>query len=127
MPRKAVDLKRWLVPKLRRASMFWPSKSVARERARVEVQDGFFKNGKEKFKVMYQCAHCEQLVEKTDSQMDHIVPVVDVEGFSTWDEYIRTLFCDESNYQCLCKACHFVKTQAENITRAENKKLKKSK
>lgn len=125
MARKPVDLKKWLIPQLRRISMAWPPKSIARDRYKQKVQIGFYKNGNPEYKVLWECANCSELVEKTDGAMDHITPVIDLDGFTNWDDHINTLLCGDDNFQHLCKACHYIKTQEENITRAENRKKKK--
>lgn len=46
--------------------------------------------------------------------VDHIEPIIDpAVGFTTWDECIERMFCDSTNLQLLCKACHTVKSQEE--------------
>ncbi|CAB5222032.1 HNHc domain containing protein, partial [uncultured Caudovirales phage] len=49
-----------------------------------------------------------------DVEVDHIKPVIDPKkGFTTWDDYIKRLFCTEDNMQTLCKPCHLAKTKLE--------------
>ena len=51
-------------------------------------------------------------------QVDHIIPVVDpIEGFVSWDEYIKRMFCEEDGLQVLCHACHTRKTKDERKAR----------
>ena len=50
-------------------------------------------------------------------QVDHIIPVVDFDGFKDWDTYIKSLFCSIKNLQVLCRECHKEKTTRENIKR----------
>lgn len=119
------SLQSWLVPKLRRLSMYWPGKSIARERSRRVVNDGAFKNGRPRTKVMYECAICGPHVfhEKEDTQMDHINPVVDVKtGFTTWDNFLDSLFCEPDAFQTLCTEHHEHKTNEENKNRHYKKK-----
>lgn len=54
-------------------------------------------------------------------EMDHIHPVIDPkEGFTTWDDYIYSLFPEDSKaYQGLCYFCHSVKTYMEDIDRGK--------
>lgn len=125
MSKMPKSLPGWLIPKLRRISLQWPGKQIARDRAKRQVQIGFFKNGKPEYRTVWQCAKCLDLFEKEETQMDHINPVVDVKGFKTWDAAIPTLFCPPENYQCLCKACHYLKTQLENEQREKNRKIRK--
>lgn len=122
MARKKIPLKNWLIPRLRKISLIWQGKTIARDNAKVTVQEGFFKNGKPKFKTKFKCASCQNVFDREETHMDHANPVVDISGFTNWDDYINSLFCDESNYQCLCISCHDTKTQSENKQRREIKK-----
>lgn len=118
----------WLMPKLRRASLFWPAKTIARDKAKVYDQIGEYKNGKPKYLAKYICAECErQGIKKLhlyeDTQMDHINPVVDVKGFKgDWTDLIESLFCDDTGYQCLCTEHHLEKSGAENKERYKFRK-----
>jgi len=133
MARKPVkNLTSWLIPKLRKISLQWPPKSIARERAKVRVQIGTYKTGNPEYRAMYKCAECERqgidkVWKREESHMDHIKSVVDISGFTNWDDYINALFSDESNYQCLCLDHHQEKTQKENKQRKLNKVLTKKK
>lgn len=111
-----IDLKKFLVPKLRRASLYWPARNEALKAARIER--GFYK-----------CSMCNKAFGRKEVHADHIVPVVDVKiGFTNWDEYINSLFCSIDNYQILCSYCHSIKSNIENEMRKQNKKkVKKAK
>ena len=62
----------------------------------------------------YQCALCKDEFTQKDVQVYHIKPVIDPKtGFTTWDKYIKRLFCDETNLQVLCITCHKIKTKEE--------------
>lgn len=119
------SLESWLIPKLRRVSMYWPGKTIARDMAKVYVDDGYFKNGKLKTKVMYQCASCSKLFEQHESHMDHRQSVIDVNGFTNWDDFIKRLFCPPEGYQLLCLDCHLLKTNDENKIRKKKKRVYK--
>lgn len=57
------------------------------------------------------------------SHMDHKVPVLDpIIGWVSWDSYLERLFCEASNFQCLCKSCHDSKTYLEDQLRNKKKK-----
>lgn len=132
MPRSMPkSLKSWLVPRLRRLSMAWPGKTIARDRAKIYVQQGHYKNGNPIIRRYYVCAneYCGLLVDENGGSMDHIKPVIDLDGFENWDAYILSLFCDPNHYQHLCNICHSEKTTKENIVRDILKKraLTKSK
>lgn len=81
---------------------------------------------------MYLCNGCKKEVPYTTGKtkarkqnvfVDHINPVVDPkEGFVSWDEFIKRLFCEEENLQLLCKSCHDKKTAQEKEVRTKWKK-----
>lgn len=98
---------------LRSATNRWGPKHTAKNKAKVA-------RGK------YMCANCQQVVPPTTKInnkrvhnifIDHIIPVVGPEGFTTWDDFISRLFCEEDNLQLLCKDCHDVKTLHEKEER----------
>ena len=109
---------------LRRASFRWAPRGVAEKKARVP--HGFYKNGKQKYG--YQCAECKKVFQKKDTCVDHIVPVIGPEGFTTFDEMIKRMFCEADNLQILCNipdGCHKKKTKAETTARAEVRRRNK--
>jgi hypothetical protein len=68
--------------------------------------------------VQRQCEVCEEWVGSTKIVIDHKNPVVSVEqGFQDWNEFILRLWCNKSNIQRICKACHYGKTYEERIAR----------
>lgn len=76
------------------------------------------------------CNVCGQWVKaslkgKNNFQVDHKVPVIDVNDISgkvkDWNEFKRRLFCEESNLQLICSNCHGVKTQNEKMIRQSHK------
>lgn len=106
--KKPQSLRTWLVPKLRRLSFQWPPRNEAKALARIE-------RGK------YKCAKCNNIFGPKEIVVDHIMPVVAVSGFTDWEEYITSLFCDVSNFQILCEYCHNTKTDQEDELRDKNK------
>ena len=68
---------------------------------------------------LYQCSRCLSLVEKI--QVDHVVPVGGFNG--DWNDFVSRMFCDESNLQVLCKACHSEKGKED--VRASIERLSK--
>lgn len=114
---KTKRLTSWLIPKLRQISLYWPPRTIALQKAKVYLADGNYKNGNPRTRVKFRCEVCKELFERNEIQMDHRVPVVDISGFNTWDEYINSLFCSEQNYSALCKPCHDNKTLEENKAR----------
>lgn len=107
---KEISLKTWLIPKLRRLSYMWPNRNLAKSIARVE-------------RGRYQCNSCKQIFGPKEIHMDHILPVVPVEGFQDLGNFVESLFCKVEGFQALCSVCHDQKTLAENLQRKLNKKL----
>lgn len=103
---------------LRSGSRKWAPKSTVKKKAWV-------KRGR------YKCASCNKTVGVTkvingkrvqNVFVDHIEPVVDPSvGFTSWDDYINRLFCEEDNLQVLCKACHDKKSYKEKLIAKERK------
>lgn len=118
---------------LREASIRWHPKTEARNRAKVSVQDGYFKNGNPRFRVKYLCAECErQGINVTwfedETAMDHIIPCrepTDGDWDGNWTKYVNAMFCTADGYQCLCHQHHDEKTNREHLTRKLFTKPKK--
>lgn len=76
--------------------------------------------------VQYQCNVCKKWIKSTEIAVDHIIPVIDNDvGFVDWNTFIDRLFCDPSNLQCICDACHNIKTQEEREIAKERRKKEK--
>ena len=96
--------------------------------AKVKEQIGFYKNGNPEYKTLMKCYICGEKYDRSEVQVDHIVPVVDPSlGQIDWNHYIHGLFCDQSNLGVCCKSCHYIKTQAENQERKISRKARKIK
>jgi hypothetical protein len=93
-----------LIAVLRRFSRFWEPSSNVLKNARIG-------------RGIYQCKACSKIVGPKDIKVDHIEPVIPVTGFTTWDDLIVRLFCEESGLQAICKICHDEKTKKENEQR----------
>ena len=95
---------------LRQATMKWAPIQTVKKKART--RRGF-----------YLCAECGQEVPATTKEgrkrvknvhVDHIHPVVDpAVGWTTWDDLIERLFCEEEGLRVLCADCHKVITDEE--------------
>lgn len=125
--KKELTLHQLRVITLRRASMRWKYKYQALNAAKVVVNDGFYKNGNVRTKMMFRCACCKKVYDRREVCVDHINPVVDTEeGFSDWNEYVPNLLCEINNLQILCKKpCHAEKTARENEIRGKSRIIKK--
>lgn len=109
--KKEINLRTWLVPRLRRLSYQWPPRNQAKALARVS-------------RGQYKCAICNNIFGPKEVQLDHINPIIDVkEGFQDFGIYVTSLFCKVDSYQVLCVKCHSEKTDRENEERKKNKAL----
>ena len=118
-------LRKFVVEVLRRASFKWKPKSAAKQAAREQV--GAHSTGRAKYE--YRCRHCGDLFKSKDVQVDHIDPVVPLDGFESGlefdlNEYVLRLYCEKDGFQVLCKPCHSKKSKKENVIRRKNKVLK---
>lgn len=100
------DIKRFVIAALRRASYRWPARTEAMTAARVE-------------RGVYMCNCCNGLFGRKEIQVDHIVPIVPVEGWDSWEGFINRLYCEPSGLQILDKSCHKSKTFLENELRKQ--------
>lgn len=109
---------------LRKGSMRWRPKSEVKKKARHPVK----LPGKTARPVFHcTCASCGKLVPETESAVDHINPIVDpAVGFTTWDDFIHNLYCEEEGLQVLCNPCHHEKTQAEKAIATERVRKEKA-
>ncbi len=69
----------------------------------------------------YRCNTCKKEYVATEVNVDHILPVVSKEGFTSWDSFIENLFCPLNNLQVLCSGCHKKKTSLEKGERNKSK------
>ena len=83
----------------------------------------------------YRCAECKQEISATlpdtyksgkkkgqayrrkNAIVDNIKPIVPASGFDSWDSVVERMFCELSNLQVLCHACHQVKCAEEREER----------
>lgn len=110
--KKARSLNSYIFAGLGKVWMWWPERLAVKKRCKIEGKTGWFR-----------CELCKSEVERLD--IDHIQPVVPVSGFTTWDAYIAARFVTAEKLQGICRACHSLKTKAENKKRREIKKAAK--
>lgn len=104
---------------LRTASVRWPPRYQC-------LHDAFVMQGINpatgRQAKLYRCCKCQELYTAANMEINHIVPVVPVEGFDSWDGVVERLFCEKGGLEALCKPCHKIVTKGENQQRKENKK-----
>jgi 5-methylcytosine-specific restriction endonuclease McrA len=113
-PNKEINLKTYLIPKLRSISLYWPARQEAIRRCMVERGN-------------YRCEGCGQTgFKRQELQLDHKDPVIDIqEGWQGFDVFVERLYCPASGFQCLCEVCHTIKTETEKQLRVQAKAKKK--
>lgn len=103
----------FIVSVLRAGTRRYPPKFLTLNEAKTEKKKNISTG---RVTQHFRCAMCGKDFPATQVQVDHIKPVVDpAKGFTTWDTYIKRLFCKKENFQVLCKADHKIKTQEEKI------------
>ena len=111
---KPKNLKTFIIQILRRASLRWPARQEVLGASRVE-------------RGVYKCAMCGSLNKKDNVCVDHIHPVIPINGtFTTFDDYIERLFCESSELQVICNRCHDLKTKLEDDMRKTVRHAKKA-
>lgn len=110
--------KAFCIAALRRASYRWPGRYTAMKAAHVD-------------RNAYKCAACQGVFPKKEIRLDHVEPVVPVDGFKNKEsfdlhEFAERLLVEESGFQVLCDTCHNNKSKIENTERRKNKAKKKS-
>lgn len=123
--KRPINLFSFLLPRLRRLSLQWPARQEVLKRIKVEVQDGFFKNGNPKMNVRFKCECCGKITTLNDIQVDHITPISNFASHGSWDSYLNAMFCSADKLQGICVSCHNIKTASETTERAEKKKKSK--
>lgn len=103
---------------LRSASQRWPPKYKVLNKAYVETKTNPASGRKAKH---FKCAKCQNDFVSKDIEVNHIIPVVPITGFDSWDGVISRLFCEEPGLEVVCKPCHKTITKEENVTRKTSK------
>ena len=98
----------------------WNAKYMALEDAFVKKDINPATGRKAK---LYRCARCGMLFSAANVAVDHISPVIPIEGFDTWEGVVERMFCEPEGLQVLCKTpCHAEKTASERMQRKFLKK-----
>jgi len=123
--KRTINLFSFLKPRLSRMSIQWPARQEVLKRIKIEVQDGYFKNGNPKINIRYKCEKCNKITIMDDIQIDHIIPISNFAAHGSWDSYLNAMFCSADKLQGLCVSCHEEKTSQEATERAEKRKKNK--
>jgi 5-methylcytosine-specific restriction endonuclease McrA len=129
--KKKPNRKSWITSQLRRLSLRWPPRGKVLKASRRELPRKIKKDGTpfKKPNYEYQCNVCKEWFRSSDTQLDHIEPVVDPKAETTLSEeefigkFAVGLLCYEENFQVICHPCHDEKTKNEQKERFSVKKL----
>ena len=114
------EFKSKVVSALRQLSRFWKPKQEAIWRARIK-------------RGVYRCELCKtewpaslpplkgKKRKRKNINADHIIPIVWVEWFTSYDNWIERCFVPAEGYQAICWDCHSEKTKEENEERRQYK------
>jgi len=106
---------------LRSASQRWPPKyqvlSDACTGSRINPKSG-------RLAKHYRCNCCKNDFPAKEVEVNHIIPVVPVTGFDSWDGVIERMFCEKDKLEVVCKPCHKAVTKQENEERKNDRKTK---
>lgn len=89
---------------------------------------GYTDNNRPRVKTWCKCNTCGTPTPKSYMEVDHIEPVVPLNGSfqeMSLDEFINRVWCNENLLQAICEVCHDQKTKAENKERRRLKKERK--
>jgi 5-methylcytosine-specific restriction endonuclease McrA len=124
-----LKLKRMIISYSRRLSMSWEPRVRCKDKAKVapalhvcaKCGTLCYEGSSEKNYTQYLAQFPDRLVLFAPIEIDHIKPVVDVYGWTNWEDFFAGLFCDEDNFWALCPKCHSDKTALENSHRPNYK------
>lgn len=110
--KKPFDLNKFVISHLRRQWHKSPQRSMALALALRPYGN-------------YECAVCKQWFKEEEIEVDHVEPVIPLEGWAGFDISIPRLFCPAAGLQILCQAkCHAAKSAHENAERRKHRKAK---
>jgi hypothetical protein len=116
---------------LRKASLANPGRVSAKNRSKIDK--ALFKcENKSCLTAMYEgesdknlkdlnTKHPQLTIVKGKIELDHDIPVRQGKGDLDWNDYIESLFCDESNYNAYCPSCHAKKSEEDRNENADKK------
>jgi 5-methylcytosine-specific restriction endonuclease McrA len=117
----AARMRSFIMSALRRAQ--WPQKYASISSA--YVRDGINPATGKPCKL-HRCPLCKKLHPKGMMESDHIIPVIPITGFDSWDAVIKRLYCEVDGFTPTCRNCHREKTKKENHLRKEHRKAKRN-
>lgn len=116
------DLRRFVIPTLRRASLRF---YIKRDGVKLYPRNEALKSARVE-RGLYKCSACGELFKSKEVVVDHINPVVPLTGDTySWDDFINGLFVTPDKLQVLCIADHDIKSNVEDNLRAHHREVKR--
>ena len=103
---------------LRAASQRWPPKYSVLSKAFTTRKEN---KATGRLAKHFRCSKCKEEFPQKEVEVNHIVPVVPLSGFDSWDKVIERLFCEEDGLEVVCRVCHKEITKEEGIKRRAEK------
>ena len=113
----------------RRLSLSWEARVACKNEAKVasalhscaKCGTLCYEGSSEKNYEAYLAQFPDKTVLFAPIEIDHIKPVIDVYGWTNWEDFFNGLFCERDNFWALCPKCHDEKTRLENSHRPNYK------
>lgn len=107
--------KSWIKSLLRKGSTRWAPAQTCLKEAEVGRK---INQASGRLAMHYRCAHCHGSFARKQVSIDHIDPVVPVDGpWPGWDVIVERMYPEKEGFQVLCDGCHANKTEAEREAR----------
>lgn len=100
---------------LRQRSRWWKPNYICKEKSRR-----LYKGPRKRQKYEYRCNICKEWFPEKDINIDHIIPVGQLNCSADLPGFVERLFCEEEGLQVACKTCHDSKTKIEKTKNNEN-------
>jgi hypothetical protein len=138
MPKKFV-LSAYLKNAIRRLSYRHPMRAAAWAAVRIPRPSDW---PNQRVKWVAPCVACRKLFEQSETQCDHIEPIIPVSGWplvipnplysvgledKDMNVLVYRTFVDSSKLQIMCKVCHKAKSDEENQIRKVARQAEKAK
>lgn len=99
---------------LRSASQRWPPKYQVLNAACVGQKTNPASGRLAKF---FKCSVCKEDFPAKQVEVNHVIPVIPITGFDSWDKVIERMYCEAEHLEVCCKPCHKEITKQENLNR----------
>lgn len=127
--------KRMIISYARRLSLSWEPRVRCKKEAQVapalhicaKCGTLCYEGSSDKNYDAYVAQYPNRTVLYAPIEIDHIKPVVDIYGWTNWEDFFSGLYCGRDNFWALCPKCHDEKTLGENKHRPNYRKRTRTK